>query len=44
MNAYRVLVGKPKGERLLEDKNLSGWTVLKLQETVFWDLAPCIFD
>jgi hypothetical protein len=24
MNAYRVLVGKPKGERLLEDKNLSG--------------------
>jgi hypothetical protein len=28
-NAYRILVGKPEGKRLLEDKEVGGWTILK---------------
>jgi hypothetical protein len=28
-NAYRILVGKPEGKRLLEDQDVGGWTILK---------------
>jgi hypothetical protein len=26
-NAYRILVGKPEGKRLLEDVDVGGWTI-----------------
>jgi hypothetical protein len=28
-NAYRILVGKPEGKRLLGDQGVGGWTILK---------------
>jgi hypothetical protein len=28
-HAYRILVGKPEGERPLEDQDVDGWTILK---------------
>jgi hypothetical protein len=28
-NAYRILVGKPEGKRLLGRKDVGGWTILK---------------
>jgi hypothetical protein len=28
-NAYRILKGKPKLKRPVEDENVGGWTVLK---------------
>jgi hypothetical protein len=28
-NAYRILVGKPKGKRPLEGQDVGGWTILK---------------
>jgi hypothetical protein len=27
-NAYRILVGKPEGERSQEDQDTGGWTIL----------------
>jgi hypothetical protein len=29
MNAYRILVGKPEGNRPLEDQGIGEWTILK---------------
>jgi hypothetical protein len=28
-NAYRILMGKPEGERPLGNQDVSGWTILK---------------
>jgi hypothetical protein len=28
-NAYRILVGKPKGKNHWEDQDVDGWTILK---------------
>jgi hypothetical protein len=28
-NAYRILIGRPKGKRPQEDKDVGGWTILK---------------
>jgi hypothetical protein len=28
-NAYRLLVGKPEGRRPLEDRDVSGWIILR---------------
>jgi hypothetical protein len=29
MNAYRLLLGKPEGKRILEGKNVGGWIILR---------------